>query len=163
MDIYIRQNLSDCTLKMGVFVMCKLYFNKIDFTNWKKEWSFRDNTYISHLSKACLCNPIFSLRTTTKVITTLQDAVIWAVATSLTCGSCFSHCGLSGGPQTFQYIPVRKPLHLLFCLENYSPNNIHVGVCSDVRQDAFSARLFKTVPLSFSFSIPLSCSLSLQH
>lgn len=31
MDIYICQKSSDCTLKMGAFVVCKLYLNKVDF------------------------------------------------------------------------------------------------------------------------------------
>lgn len=38
MVVHICQNLSNCTLKMSTFIVCNLYFNKIDFKSISKKF-----------------------------------------------------------------------------------------------------------------------------
>ena len=64
-----------------------------------------------------------------------------------------------------KYIPVSRLLHLLFFyLENLPGKySFRYLLRCQLQQDAIPANLSKTALLSFSLSIPLSSSLSLQH
>lgn len=150
MALYICQNSSNCTFKMGAFDVCKLYLNKVDFkSKKKKKLSSRDRSSTSSFSKACFLQPHLPPKNhQSHHCSIIGHGVTWPLATSLTL---FAWLVLQ-----LHVCSCLQAFALLFFLEDSLPSNIHLGICSkyQLQQDAIPGNLSKTAPLYFSLSIP---------